>query len=113
MEVPTCLKQIMQNFFYLLLTISFIACNNGPKMEELKKLPTFDWQGHRGARGLVPENTVPAFLKALEFNIRTLEMDAAISQDAKVIISHEPWFSMKYPATQKAMPLAMNPKRII
>ena len=53
-----------------------------------------DWQGHRGARGLVPENTIPAFLKALEFpDVRTLELDVAISKDEQVIISHEPWMS--------------------
>ncbi|MEM9823394.1 MAG: glycerophosphodiester phosphodiesterase family protein [Bacteroidota bacterium] len=54
----------------------------------------FDWQGHRGARGLLPENTIPAFLKALEFKkIKTLELDVAVSKDQQVIISHEPWFS--------------------
>lgn len=52
----------------------------------------FDWQGHRGARGLMPENTIPAFIKALDEKMNTLEMDAAISKDGKVIISHEPWF---------------------
>jgi len=64
-----------------------------------KSLPAFDWQGHRGARGLVPENTVPAFLKALSYNVRTLEMDAAISQNGDVIISHEPWFSHEISTT--------------
>ncbi len=64
-----------------------------------KPLPEFDWQGHRGARGLLPENTVPAFLKALELNVRTLEMDAAISQNGEVIISHEPWFSHEISTT--------------
>jgi len=54
----------------------------------------FDWQGHRGARGLAPENTIPAFLKALEFpRITTLEMDLAVSSDGKVIVSHDPWMS--------------------
>ncbi len=52
----------------------------------------FDWQGHRGARGIMPENTIPAFIKALDEKMNTLEMDAAISKDGKVIISHEPWF---------------------
>ncbi|MFK7807753.1 MAG: glycerophosphodiester phosphodiesterase family protein [Saprospiraceae bacterium] len=52
-----------------------------------------DWQGHRGARGLLPENTIPSFLKALEYDIQTLELDVAVSKDSKIIVSHEPWFS--------------------
>ncbi|MEM1094569.1 MAG: glycerophosphodiester phosphodiesterase [Bacteroidota bacterium] len=53
----------------------------------------FDVQGHRGARGLVPENTIVAFIKALELGVTTLEMDAVITQDGEVLVSHEPWFS--------------------
>lgn len=63
-------------------------------MSNSKLHATFDWQGHRGARGLAPENTVQAFLKALEFqSIRTLELDIAVSADKQVLISHEPWMS--------------------
>jgi len=40
---------------------------------------TFDIQGHRGARGLMPENTIPAFLKALELSVDTLELDVVVS----------------------------------
>lgn len=54
---------------------------------------TIDWQGHRGARGLLPENSIPAFLKALEYPITTLELDVVISKDSQVIVSHEPWMS--------------------
>jgi len=55
---------------------------------------TFDWQGHRGARGLAPENTVPSFLKALEFPlVSTLELDVVVSKDRQLIVSHEPWLS--------------------
>lgn len=53
-----------------------------------------DWQGHRGARGLLPENTIPAFLRALSYpEVQTLEMDVVISADDRVIVSHEPWMS--------------------
>ncbi|MFM8743750.1 MAG: glycerophosphodiester phosphodiesterase family protein, partial [Cytophagales bacterium] len=38
-------------------------------------LPKFDVQGHRGARGLKPENTIPAFLTALDYGVTTLELD--------------------------------------
>lgn len=54
---------------------------------------TFDLQGHRGARGLVPENTIPAFKRALDLGVTTLEMDVVITKDNQVVVSHEPWFS--------------------
>lgn len=47
-------------------------------------------QGHRGARGLAPENTLPAFRKALEIGVDTLELDTAITRDGIVVISHDP-----------------------
>ena len=53
----------------------------------------FDIEGHRGARGLVPENTIPSFLKALEYGVDTLELDVVISRDNQIVVSHEPWFS--------------------
>lgn len=53
----------------------------------------FDAQGHRGARGLAPENTIPAFLKALEYGMTTLELDVVISKDGQLVVSHEPWFN--------------------
>lgn len=52
----------------------------------------FDQQGHRGARGLMPENTIPAMLKAIELGVTTLEMDLGISKDKKVVVSHDPYF---------------------
>ena len=50
----------------------------------------FDLQGHRGTRGLEPENTLAAFRRALEIGVDTLEMDAAITSDGVVVISHDP-----------------------
>jgi glycerophosphoryl diester phosphodiesterase len=59
-------------------------------------IPKFDIQGHRGARGLMPENTTPAFLEALDLGVTTVEMDLAVTKDKLVIISHEPWMSAEY-----------------
>lgn len=59
-------------------------------------IPRFDVQGHRGARGLMPENTIPGFLMALDSGVTTLEMDLAISKDKQVIVSHEPWMSASF-----------------
>jgi glycerophosphoryl diester phosphodiesterase len=51
--------------------------------------PKFDTEGHRGARGLMPENTIPAMLKAIDLGVTTLEMDAHITSDNQVILSHD------------------------
>jgi glycerophosphoryl diester phosphodiesterase len=48
-----------------------------------------DLQGHRGARGLAPENTLPAFARALSLGVTTLELDCAITRDGVVVVSHD------------------------
>lgn len=54
---------------------------------------TLDIQGHRGARGLAPENTLPAFARALAIGVTTLELDCAITRDGVVVVSHDPAFN--------------------
>lgn len=49
-----------------------------------------DIQGHRGARGLAPENTLPAFARALAIGVTTLELDCAVTKDGVVVVSHDP-----------------------
>jgi glycerophosphoryl diester phosphodiesterase len=49
----------------------------------------FDLQGHRGARGLAPENTLLAFARALSIGVTTLEMDAGLTEDDVVVIAHD------------------------
>jgi glycerophosphoryl diester phosphodiesterase len=53
----------------------------------------FDKEGHRGCRGLMPENTVPAMLNAVGLGVTTLEMDISFTKDKKAILSHEPFFN--------------------
>tara|TARA_R110002124_G_scaffold80083_1_gene212221 strand:- start:2741 stop:3724 length:984 start_codon:yes stop_codon:yes gene_type:complete len=50
----------------------------------------FELQGHRGARGLMPENTLPAFAKALSIGVSTLELDLSVTADNRVVVSHNP-----------------------
>lgn len=58
----------------------------------------FDVQGHRGARGLLPENTIAGFLRALELGVNTLETDVVITRENEVVLSHDPWFSSDFSA---------------
>jgi glycerophosphoryl diester phosphodiesterase len=70
----------------------FNACATLPKKEK-SAMAKIDKQGHRGCRGLMPENTIPAFLKAIDLGVNTLEMDVVCTQDNQVILSHEPFFN--------------------
>ena len=82
----------MKYFFillnFLIIFTSVDAQTNPPKQIYI---PKFDLQGHRGARGLKPENTIPAFLVAIDSGVTTIEMDVAITKDKQIIVSHEPW----------------------
>lgn len=48
-----------------------------------------DLQGHRGARGLEPENTLPAFARALSIGVTTLELDLGLTRDGVLVVSHD------------------------
>lgn len=73
--------------------------------------PTFDIQGHRGARGLMPENSVPAFLKALESGVDTLELDAVVSRDNEIVVSHEPYFSAEISLDENGAPIPFEKQK--
>ncbi|MBA3774959.1 MAG: glycerophosphodiester phosphodiesterase [Betaproteobacteria bacterium] len=53
----------------------------------------FDLQGHRGARGLAPENTLAAFRLALDIGVTTLETDLAVTQDGVLVLAHDPYLN--------------------
>ncbi len=53
------------------------------------ELPIFDLQGHRGARGLYPENSLPGFDAALAIGVTTIEMDLAVTRDGVVVVHHD------------------------
>lgn len=84
-------------FFCLFLAgmecVSYAQNTTDKLTEDQLNTEEFDFEGHRGCRGLMPENTIPGFLYALDLGVTTLEMDVVITQDEKVICSHDPWFS--------------------
>ena len=53
-------------------------------------LLAFDLQGHRGTRGLAPENSLTAFRTALALGVTTLELDVHVTRDGQVVIAHDP-----------------------
>lgn len=75
------------------LLFSCTAQRHAQQSDQRITFPSFDKQGHRGSRGLMPENTIPAMKKAIDLNVTTLEMDANITKDKKVVVSHDPYFN--------------------
>ena len=82
-------------YVWCLLPVGLLGCiaPTRPETGFRKINPGIDVQGHRGCRGLMPENTVPAFIKALELGVATLEMDVVITKDQQVLLSHDPFLS--------------------
>lgn len=64
-----------------------------------------DVQGHRGARGVLPENTLRGMIYAVDAGVQTLEMDVVVTADEKVILSHEPWFSHEISTKPDGVPV--------
>ena len=85
-------------FYYVLIFMAHVAFIQSDS-------PSFDLEGHRGCRGLMPENTVPAFLKALDIGVNTLEMDVVISKDRQVVVSHEPYFNAAFSIAPNGLPV--------
>ena len=80
-----------KNIYAFLISVICIltSCNTASHMTASKN--TIDFQAHRGGRGLMPENTIPAMLSAMDNDkVITLEMDLAITKDKQVVVSHDP-----------------------
>lgn len=78
-------KSIIALFSAFLLFVSLSGVVNAKTFP-----PGFDFQGHRGARGVYPENTMPAFNYAADLGVTTLELDLQLSEDGVPVISHNP-----------------------
>ncbi len=64
-----------------------------PLPTEVAAVRTLDIQGHRGARGLRPENTLPSFETALDLGVTTLELDLHLSSDGVPVVWHDPFIT--------------------
>ncbi|OKS86387.1 hypothetical protein RG47T_1843 [Mucilaginibacter polytrichastri] len=65
-----------------------------------------DVQGHRGGRGLMPENTIEAMIHAVDLGVKTLEMDCVISKDNQVVVSHDTYMSADFMLKPDGSPIS-------
>jgi glycerophosphoryl diester phosphodiesterase len=82
----------MKNYLSIFGLLITMACSDTKNLVK-PPLGVFDKQGHRGCRGLMPENTFPAMKKALDLGVTTLEMDIVFTKDKQAVLSHEPFFN--------------------
>jgi glycerophosphoryl diester phosphodiesterase len=75
----------------------FTACKTTrPTTAANSELPGFYKVGHRGTRGLMPENTIPAMIKGMETGANTIEFDVHITKDGQVVVYHDASFTPSY-----------------
>lgn len=72
---------------------------------------TFDKQGQRGARGLMPENTIAGILKSVDLGVTTIGMNVVISKDNQVVLSHEPYFNNEISLTPAGKPISLTEEK--
>ncbi|WP_232324625.1 glycerophosphodiester phosphodiesterase family protein [Pedobacter cryoconitis] len=72
---------------------------------------SFDKQGQRGARGLMPENTIGGMLRALDLGVTTLGMNVVISKDKQVVLSHEPYFNNEISLTPEGKDIPLKDEK--
>lgn len=83
------MKNQFNDILILLSVLIFTSCSS--IKHTMTKKSTFDFQAHRGGRGLMPENTIPAMLAVMDNpKVTKLEMDLAITRDKQVVVSHDP-----------------------
>ncbi|HEY9364616.1 MAG TPA: glycerophosphodiester phosphodiesterase family protein [Chitinophagaceae bacterium] len=82
----------MKTLSFVIISLLLNACMQPKKTTSWQDV-SFDMEGHRGARGLMPENTIPAMHRAIDEGVTTLEMDVHITKDKQVVLSHDPYFN--------------------
>ena len=84
----------MRSLLIFIILSVCIQCGQQSTSDVSDEGGSLDLQGHRGMRGLFPENSILGFLKALELGVNTLELDIVMSGDTQLVVSHEPFISL-------------------
>ncbi|WP_285010629.1 glycerophosphodiester phosphodiesterase family protein [Pedobacter faecalis] len=70
-----------------------------------------DLQGNRGARGIMPENTIEGMLRALDLGVTTLVMSVVITRDKQVVLSQEPYFNHEFSLRPDGKPISLKEQK--
>lgn len=93
----------MQNKLNIVAGISLILLSGFTVVKSMEfknaDYPAFSAEAHRGGRGLMPENTIPAMKNAIDLGVTTLEMDTHITADGQVVLSHDEYINPLFSLT--------------
>lgn len=90
------------------VALSLSSCKSPKKLlTQNTHFPSFSYEGHRGARGLYPENSIGSMKVAMDLpKVTTLELDCHITKDKKVIVFHDPYINPKFIQYMDGTPLS-------
>lgn len=89
----------MKLFYYSIVfcsLIGFVSCYSSKKQLSANDEQLFYKEGHRGSRGLMPENTIPAMKKAVDLGVNVVEVDIYLTKDNKVLVAHDPYVNVNH-----------------
>jgi glycerophosphoryl diester phosphodiesterase len=82
---------------YCLMALPVCGCTaQNPDQVVKEFFPSFYKEGHRGTRGLMPENTIRSMKKAIDDGANIIELDIQISRDHQVLVAHDPFINNKF-----------------
>lgn len=90
-------------YFFMAITLLFAGRVNSQNQ--------LDIEGHRGWRGLYPENTTVAFVEAVKLGANSIELDVMVSKDGKLLISHDPHLNPSICYTPSGSPVTAANKK--
>lgn len=92
-------NRLMKSLLLFISAVFLIACNTKEQSDDIQpaEFPEFSAESHRGGRGDMPENTIPAMLYSLSLDgITTLEMDIHVTADDRLALSHDPYLNPQF-----------------
>jgi glycerophosphoryl diester phosphodiesterase len=104
--------KVLPAIFFSAVMAGTLACTSSGKVSATKQsYPAFLNIGHRGARGLMPENTIPSMIKAIEAGANVIEVDVHLTRDDKVIVYHDASFNPDYTTLPNGQEIAKEERK--
>ena len=81
---------------FVLLSFVLLSCSSARLASLPGSFPGFYQEGHRGARGLMPENTIQAMIKGIQAGANVIEVDIYTTADSQVVVAHDPYMNRDF-----------------